>query len=298
MDENLTPAADMSVVDAPTIENVMVDAPVIENKIQDIQPVIATPEPVVVTPEPVIATPEPVISVPESAVAPEAVTDIPAAEPVSPAPANNIISGDNIYFDNRVTAQNVSGGFGAQNEYSVQHNNFTPQGNIGVDNIYNGQNYSAGAGNFRAQNNFGVQNNYGGQGNYGSYGNSYGNSGMDFRNNNGYDYGYSRGEYSTDYVPDGAYSNDPFSSFYYDDEEEYKPESNGKAVGAMICGIVSLASFYSCVGWIPGIVAICLGAAGLKKVTNRGKAVAGFIMGILGTIIGGFYMLYMIIERF
>ena len=113
----------------------------------------------------------------------------------------------------------------------------------------------------------------------------------------GYDYGYNRGEYSsTDYIPDGMYTNDPFSSFYYEEEEERRPEKNGAAVAAMILGIVSLATFYFCTGWIPGIIAISLGAVGLRKQVNHGKAVAGFIMGILGTLICGFMVLYYIIN--
>lgn len=63
--------------------------------------------------------------------------------------------------------------------------------------------------------------------------------------------------------------------------------SNGKAVGALVCGILAiLLGLGTAVGGIIlGIVAIVLGRSA-KKTSPDGKATAGFICGIIGLIIG------------
>ena len=118
--------------------------------------------------------------------------------------------------------------------------------------------------------------------------------------NFGYDYGYNKDiqEYGQpSYVPEGFYSNDPFSSYYYEDEQP-APKSNGMAIAALVLGIASLTMFFSCMGWIPGIIAIPLGITGLSKCRSKGMARAGMIMGIIGTFAGLGYLLYYIIKEF
>ena len=117
--------------------------------------------------------------------------------------------------------------------------------------------------------------------------------------NFGYDYGYNKDiqEYGQpSFVPDGFYSNDPFSSYYYEDEPP-APKPNGMAVAALVLGIASLTMFFSCIGWIPGIIAIPLGIMGIGKCRSKGMARAGMIMGIIGTFAGLSYLLYYIFDR-
>ncbi|MFE3036708.1 DUF4190 domain-containing protein [Streptomyces canus] len=71
------------------------------------------------------------------------------------------------------------------------------------------------------------------------------------------------------------------------------PPQNGMGVAAMVLGILSCALFcmYGILSVILGVLAIVFGIKGRKKAergeaTNRGQAQAGFIMGIIGTIIG------------
>ncbi len=65
-------------------------------------------------------------------------------------------------------------------------------------------------------------------------------------------------------------------------------QSNGLAIGALICGIAGL-----CTGGLLSIVAIILGVLGRKNPVNKGMATAGLILGIVGivlwVIIGIFY---------
>jgi len=62
---------------------------------------------------------------------------------------------------------------------------------------------------------------------------------------------------------------------------------NGKAVGALVCGIVSLFVF----GLILGIVAIVLGVQARKNPNRRGMATAGMVLGVIG-IIGWAFILF------
>ncbi|MFK4103504.1 DUF4190 domain-containing protein [Streptomyces sp. NPDC019531] len=68
---------------------------------------------------------------------------------------------------------------------------------------------------------------------------------------------------------------------------------NGMGVAAMVLGILSCALFcmYGILSLILGVLAIIFGIKGRKRAergeaTNHGQAQAGFIMGIIGTILG------------
>ncbi|EDY57303.1 integral membrane protein [Streptomyces sviceus ATCC 29083] len=71
------------------------------------------------------------------------------------------------------------------------------------------------------------------------------------------------------------------------------PPQNGMGVAAMVLGILSCALFcmYGILSLVLGVLAIVFGIKGRKRAergeaTNRGQAQAGFIMGIIGTILG------------
>lgn len=67
--------------------------------------------------------------------------------------------------------------------------------------------------------------------------------------------------------------------------------SNGLAIGALVCGIIALISFWTIFGGIVfGLIALILGIMGRKKANENGvgggMAIAGLVMGILG-LLGG-----------
>ncbi|MEU1479305.1 DUF4190 domain-containing protein [Streptomyces sp. NPDC005760] len=71
------------------------------------------------------------------------------------------------------------------------------------------------------------------------------------------------------------------------------PPQNGMGVAAMVLGILSCALFcmYGILSLVLGVLAIVFGIKGRKRAergeaTNHGQARAGFIMGIIGTILG------------
>lgn len=71
------------------------------------------------------------------------------------------------------------------------------------------------------------------------------------------------------------------------------PPQNGMGTAAMVLGIISCVMFclYGVLSLVLGIIAIVLGVKGRRKAergeaTNHGQAQAGFIMGIIGTILG------------
>lgn len=68
-------------------------------------------------------------------------------------------------------------------------------------------------------------------------------------------------------------------------EEKAAPQSNGKAIGSLICGIISVLFGLPLLGLILGIVAIVLGIKA-KKQSPSGVATAGIVLGIIGTLIG------------
>lgn len=71
------------------------------------------------------------------------------------------------------------------------------------------------------------------------------------------------------------------------------PPQNGMGVAAMVLGILSCALFcmYGILSLVLGVLAIVFGIKGRKRAergeaTNHGQAQAGFIMGIIGSILG------------
>ncbi len=69
-------------------------------------------------------------------------------------------------------------------------------------------------------------------------------------------------------------------------------QTNGLAVGALVCGILSVLLFWACfVGMVFGIVAVVLGFIGRNKANEMagngaGMALAGIITGALGVLAG------------
>ncbi|MFF5974734.1 DUF4190 domain-containing protein [Streptomyces sp. NPDC012769] len=67
---------------------------------------------------------------------------------------------------------------------------------------------------------------------------------------------------------------------------------NGMGTAGMVLGIISVAGFcFYGLGAIPGVLALIFGIIGLKKAnrgvaTNRGMAIAGIVLGAIGTLIG------------
>ncbi|MER7520200.1 DUF4190 domain-containing protein [Streptomyces sp. NPDC126499] len=68
--------------------------------------------------------------------------------------------------------------------------------------------------------------------------------------------------------------------------------SNGMGTAAMVLGIIAVAGFcFYGLGAILGILALIFGVIGLKKAnrgeaTNRGMAIAGIVLGAIGTLVG------------
>lgn len=87
-----------------------------------------------------------------------------------------------------------------------------------------------------------------------------------------------------------------------------KPDKSGKAVAAMVLGIVALVSLLC--GWIflelpsliLGILAIVFGHLGKKETAERpglegeGQAQAGFIMGIVATALAAIWFVFIVIA--
>ena len=74
----------------------------------------------------------------------------------------------------------------------------------------------------------------------------------------------------------------------YSQPNYVQPQTNGLAVASMVKGIVGLLSFLCCSLFLMtpcSIVAIILGAIALKKETQRGMAISGLIMGIVGVVL-------------
>lgn len=65
----------------------------------------------------------------------------------------------------------------------------------------------------------------------------------------------------------------------------YAQKSSGKAVGALVCGILAiLLSFLPLLGLVFGIVAIVLASKAVKEAGKNGKATAGKVCGIIGIV--------------
>ena len=79
--------------------------------------------------------------------------------------------------------------------------------------------------------------------------------------------------------------------------------ASGSAVGAMVCGILSLACF--CVpglNLVLGILGVSLGWVAIRKANaglgrSKGVAIAGLVCGILGGVWGLFHLLVVILGR-
>ncbi|MFB6836055.1 DUF4190 domain-containing protein [Streptomyces sp. NPDC056361] len=76
--------------------------------------------------------------------------------------------------------------------------------------------------------------------------------------------------------------------------------SNGMGTTAMVLGIIAVAGFcmYG-LGMILGILALIFGVIGLKKVnrgeaTNRGMAIAGIVLGSIGTVVSAVFLGFII----
>lgn len=64
-------------------------------------------------------------------------------------------------------------------------------------------------------------------------------------------------------------------------------QSNGKAVAALVLGIISLLGICSpIVGIVCGIIAICMSVASKKSGIVNGMQKAGLILGVIGIVIG------------
>lgn len=62
-------------------------------------------------------------------------------------------------------------------------------------------------------------------------------------------------------------------------------QSSGLGIASMVCGIVALVG--SCFGWVGivlAIIAVILGAIGIKKKAGKGMAIAGLVCGIIALI--------------
>ncbi|MCJ8012405.1 DUF4190 domain-containing protein [Paenibacillus sp. KQZ6P-2] len=76
------------------------------------------------------------------------------------------------------------------------------------------------------------------------------------------------------------------------------PKTNGKAIGALVLGILSLVIPY--LGFILGIIAIVLASLAFKEIKRRseggrGLAVGGLVCGIVGTSLYGILILLVVI---
>lgn len=71
------------------------------------------------------------------------------------------------------------------------------------------------------------------------------------------------------------------------------PPGKGMATGSMVCGIISLVTWWlgwgALVGLILGIVAIILSINAKKKGFVGGMVTAGLVMGIIGTVLCGIF---------
>ncbi|MDR0267504.1 DUF4190 domain-containing protein [Paenibacillus sp.] len=95
---------------------------------------------------------------------------------------------------------------------------------------------------------------------------------------------------------------DPYSSGQFNQFQQMPPmqtpRTNGKAIGALVLGIISLISPF--IGFILGIIAIVLASLAFKEINmrndgGRGMAVAGLVCGIIGTTFEAIIILLYII---
>lgn len=72
------------------------------------------------------------------------------------------------------------------------------------------------------------------------------------------------------------------------DECNVEVQKNGKAIASLVLGILScVGAITYMIGWliglVCGIIAIVFGAKAKKQKEQRGIAIAGFVLGIIGT---------------
>ncbi|MCX4983790.1 DUF4190 domain-containing protein [Streptomyces sp. NBC_00572] len=102
-------------------------------------------------------------------------------------------------------------------------------------------------------------------------------------------------------APSGyGYSGYPAAGGYGGQPGWQQSPSNGMGTAAMVLGIISVAGFCMWgVGTILGILALIFGIIGLKKAgrgeaTNRGMAVAGVVLGVIGLLISAVFLGFLI----
>lgn len=72
------------------------------------------------------------------------------------------------------------------------------------------------------------------------------------------------------------------------------PKSGGLAVGSLVCGIISVLGFWSVITIILSIVGVVLGAVNnAQDNPNKGMAIAGIILSILGFLLSIFFIVIM-----
>lgn len=315
---NLTPSAEAAVVDAPVVETVTVDAPetpkvMIQSQADYFASAFSYQPP---TPEttPTDAATATAAAGPDPATGSDSViTPIESTGGVQGSYGSQSSYGAQGGYDSQSSYGSQSS-FGTQNSYNGQssyglQSGYDNQSSYGSQSAYGGQNSYFGAGStYGSQNTYGSQSSYGSQGAYGSQ-NSYGGAVYQqpqttyvkdpFSPAKSYPSGGyypNSGEYSTpDYNPQSLYANDPFASYY--DEEEMPPRlGNGLAIAALVLGIVSIVSICTRTGLVPGIIAIILGAKGAEQCENKAMAKTGMILGIGGTLAGIISIVALILQ--
>ena len=84
-------------------------------------------------------------------------------------------------------------------------------------------------------------------------------------------------------------------------DEPIMPQNNGKAIGALVCGIISVSIswlgflFMFIFSWVLGILSVTFGSISLAKDkgVGRGKAITGIVTGALGIILSLLFTIIM-----
>ena len=102
----------------------------------------------------------------------------------------------------------------------------------------------------------------------------------DFNNQQGYDPNMYQ-------QPQGGYDPNAYQQSQYNQNAYQQPQQQGSGLGiaSMVCGIVALVG--SCFGWVGiilAIIAVVLGALGIKKNSGKGMAIAGLVCGIIALV--------------
>lgn len=135
-------------------------------------------------------------------------------------------------------------------------------------------------------------------------------------NQNNYYSGYYNGQQNSDYpnmngypasnMPNQGYANNGGNAGYnnyvpnnYNGpivvSNAAAPKSGGLAVGSLVCGIISILGFWSVITLILAIVGVVLGAVNnAQDNPNKGMAIAGIILSIIGFLLAIFFVVIMI----